>query len=525
MNNIEYMKSENDNTRQTNENQFTQKHQDQSLQNDVCFCVDDYKTMFDTSVDIMLIASEDTTILKVNKRFCEILEYDISEVEGKSYHKFIHPFDVSPTIDIENHLLGDEIENRVINFSNRYLKKSGTYIALTWKAIFIKSAKKYYGTASDNRNSDIFLSKASHELRTPLNSIMGYLQLIAINNKLSIDDKSSVDEALKSSTYLLSMINDLLEMSKINIYSAMSDVSIYQTICACISQQKNEILKKNITLRFDTRRAENYIYATESKVVQIFNNLLSNAIKYNKNNGNINISCDIQDDEIIIIIEDTGIGIAEENIVKLYNPFERLNIDTNKYEGNGLGLSIAYKIIQLYKGRIVCESKLGEWTRFTVCLPLSPDVSTTLNSKMENIIIGNVAASLHKKILYIEDNMSNINLVKNIVRAKYTNLRLDVAVNGKDGIKMIEENEYDLYLVDWALPDINGDEIIRSELGNNRIKDSQKIILTTAFVDRMLVQKLEKMGVTKFLFKPINITEFYEHIERNIDSLIHVKRT
>ena len=219
-----------------------------------------------------------------------------------------------------------------------------------------------------------FLSNMSHELRTPLNAIIGFAQLLSLKN-LPIDDidKRGINEINKAGKHLLSLINELLDMAKIEsgkmeIYP--EKLNMGYVLNDCISLIENSLKSKNLNLQYDkTSCSDLDIFADYKRVKQLILNILSNAVKYNNDNGTINVTCESDRGKMFLFISDTGIGISEDMLDKLFNPFQRLDISEH-IEGAGIGLMISRDLAVMMNGDITVKSKKGEGTTFTITLPI-----------------------------------------------------------------------------------------------------------------------------------------------------------
>jgi CheY-like chemotaxis protein len=221
-------------------------------------------------------------------------------------------------------------------------------------------------------------------------------------------------------------------------------------------------------------------------------------------------------------IRDTGIGIPKDKLHRLYTPFDRLDVDVGKYEGSGLGLSIVHKIVMEYNGKIICGSEYGNNTTFMVELNIIE--KNVDDSNHVDIVIENVSIINNLKILYIEDNKMNYTLITNILNKKFGNgVELTISQNGNDGITSIKNNVYDLILLDYMLPDINGDVVLENILSKKYVTDLKNVVLTTTLLDPVVTSKLQTFGVTKFLYKPIDVKKFFSYLDECVND--NVKRS
>ena len=261
-----------------------------------------------------------------------------------------------------------------------YLALHHSYIELPYDNLLIaeESLKKSKEEAENaNKVKSEFLSTMSHELRTPLNSIIGFSDLLKQKKIGELNEKQEhfIDNVLYSSKHLLSLINDILDLSKIEsgkIEMNIETISIPSTINDTLEMVRTTSMKHNINLikKFDP--GLEFLEADKQKLKQILFNLLSNAVKFSKQNeGTITITTKKYDETVHISVSDTGIGIKKEDMGKLFNKFQQIESATHrKYGGTGLGLAISKELVELHGGSILAESKYGEGTTFTFKLPL-----------------------------------------------------------------------------------------------------------------------------------------------------------
>jgi PAS domain S-box-containing protein len=227
-----------------------------------------------------------------------------------------------------------------------------------------------------NRAKSEFLANMSHELRTPLNSIIGFSDVILDGMAGSITEKQKeyLNDILESGKDLLNLINDILDLSKIEARKMEIEVrefSLRNLLDRILALFMESALKHNITLRQDIPQNIGYVAADEKKIKQVLFNLLSNAIKFTQDGGTVGITACRTDKEIQITVWDTGIGIAKEDIRKLFQPFQQLeSIFTKKAQGTGLGLNLSKKLVELQGGRIWVESELGKGSKFSFTIPI-----------------------------------------------------------------------------------------------------------------------------------------------------------
>lgn len=232
---------------------------------------------------------------------------------------------------------------------------------------------------SANRAKSDFLSRMSHELRTPLNAILGFAQLLDLDLANNNDPKilSNINEIIDAGNHLLELINEVLDLARIEsggIILNCEMVNIYEVIAESVKLTRSLADSHGITIENHINDCkQQFVYTDETRAKQIFMNFITNAIKYNKDGGKVIIDCTHGDHRIKFCITDTGIGISEENMGKLFSPFERLGIENQGIDGTGIGLVICKELIENMGGQLGVESKVGQGSTFWFTLPCYSD--------------------------------------------------------------------------------------------------------------------------------------------------------
>ncbi|MDH5392242.1 MAG: ATP-binding protein [Gammaproteobacteria bacterium] len=367
-----------------------------------------------------------------------------------------------------------------------------------------------------------FLSSMSHELRTPMNAILSFSKLMLIDgdsNKLTAVHKSNLNEIVHAGEHLLALINEVLDLSKIESDSfkiTIEAVNLIALIEDALIMTRPLLTQNNITLDFD-KDANEYcmVYADRIKTKQVILNLLSNAIKYNADPGSITISHQINNaGKTKLSIKDTGPGITKKQLKHLFVPFKRFDVDKNNIEGTGIGLVIAKNLVEKMGGEIGCDSSKGQGSDFWITLPTADDFKMSEEAQVvaEAIpaepLIQN--SQQNYTVLYIEDEMTNIIIVEQLLQAN-KNITLLTAMTGKDGIEKINSNKIDLILLDINLPDINGLEICR-ELKQRDDYSNVPVVALSANAMPDDIEQGKQAGVDGYLLKPIDFAAFNETI-------------
>jgi PAS domain S-box-containing protein len=364
-----------------------------------------------------------------------------------------------------------------------------------------------------NRAKSEFLSRMSHELRTPLNAVLGFAQLLQYNPKepLTKAQSESVRLILSGGKYLLNLINDILDIAKIEtgkLSVSIEDVNPAQVIGECLPLIESMAEKRNITVVRDFAEVGN-VRADYTRLRQCVLNLLSNAVKYNRDGGGVAIAVTAASDRSIrIAVSDTGVGIPRERQKELFRPFSRLGAEARQIEGSGIGLALTHELITLMNGQIGCESEPDVGTVFWIELP-GAEPGTAAARAAEAAPAARPEASA-TRILYIEDNPINLELVRAIVR-QVPNFELTSAHTGELGIESARLSLPDVILLDINLPGMNGYDVLR-HLQATRETARIPVIALTAAATRADIERGTKAGFFRYLTKPLNVAELLESI-------------
>ncbi len=420
------------------------------------------------------------------------------------------------------------IPNSIIT---EYSTKLGTGLEVTFLSLsmanriwLLKSEKEKIQEVALQKSEEAnelksnFMSMMSHELRTPLNAIMSISDVM----RKEVEDekiKNNFDLIKYSSVSLLSSVNDILDFSKIQKGELTLQVEEFNPD-SIIKQAKGnwEIQAKNKGLNFNyTAHNElpELIKGDASRLTQILSNLLSNAVKFTSK-GSVDLVVDyklLEDDTTLlnITITDTGIGIPKEKQSSVFESFiqETIN-DKRKYGGFGLGLSIVKRLIELQKGTINLQSEINKGTTFTVELPY---ILIKTSAKKQNIFPKDRFDLLGNKILVVEDNDVNQFIMETLL-SKWENTEIALADNGKEALDKLEEEHFDVILMDLQMPIMDGYEAT-TEIRKGTAGDNNKeipIIALTADVMESSKQKAKNVGMDDYMTKPVDQALLYEKI-------------
>ena len=356
-----------------------------------------------------------------------------------------------------------------------------------------------------------FLSSMSHEIRTPLNAIVGFSNTLNENPKLPNELKDEVNDILTASDNLLEIVNGVLDISKIEankieiIKKEYDTKKLFEELCKLT---KVRIGSKPIEFVCNIDESlPRVLYGDSVRVKQIILNLLTNAAKYT-DDGKITFNVNsIKKDNVIrliISVEDTGRGIKEENINKLFNKFERLDEERNTtIEGTGLGLAITKKLVDLMHGNIVVQSKYGKGSKFTVSLDQGYVESPSIKLDETTVIMESMNLK-GKKILLVDDNKLNIKVACKLL--EIYNLDITTLLSGEETIELLKkENDYDLILIDDMMPKMSGTDTF-NKIKEDKLFDGPIVVLTANALTGEKEKYLE-IGFDDYLAKPIEQLE------------------
>jgi len=367
-----------------------------------------------------------------------------------------------------------------------------------------------------------FLSRMSHELRTPLNSILGFAQLMEMG-EISTAHRKGVNHILNSGKHLLNLINEVLDISRIE--AGRLSLSIEPVLLNTVIQEMLDVVIPNAammqqTLSFNRKDAEGwYVKADRQRLKQVLLNLINNAIKYSGEGGVIRIETSrvaetkYAGDWCRIAVIDNGPGINPDDLVKLFTPFERIGAEKTLTEGTGLGLPIVKKLMDAMGGCVSVESKPGEGSVFSIELPVIAGYKQG-DQDFAGSIAGNTECyPCIGTVLYVEDNLPNVELVEDILQAHRPGIHLINTVFGEMALRYAEENNPGLILLDLDLPDVNGAEVLQ-QLRNNAATRSIPVVIISANAMPFQIKKLMDGGAEHYLTKPLEIKEFLHIIDR-----------
>jgi len=400
-----------------------------------------------------------------------------------------------------------------------------TFILVTYQLIVFSNLNiGYYQKIHEKREEAIeasnsksrFLSTMSHEIRTPLNAIIGLSHILG-DNKPKPDQIENIEALNYSGKILLNLLNNVLDYSKMESNEIILD-PIPTDIHLAVKQLKKiyeaSCLRKGITMIIDIEEDLPIVWLDIIRFNQVVNNLISNAIKFTDNGSvTLRIRKENENDEhfhLTTEVIDTGIGLTEEQQIKIFDAFtQATNSTTRLYGGTGLGLSIVKNIVEAMESNIKLKSEIGSGSNFYFKIKLNKankeELSNTIEKKEYSL--------KNKHLLLVEDNQINVMVGKQILEKQ--GLIVEVAENGQEAVDKVKANSYDIVLMDIQMPIMNG---YKATHEIRKFNTTIPILALSASVFMEVKNKIFESGMNGFIFKPFNPDDLLNKIEEQINS-------
>ncbi|BAP55317.1 signal transduction histidine kinase [Thioploca ingrica] len=404
--------------------------------------------------------------------------------------------------------------DRFISIARDITERKQAEIALLQAKKLAESAKQEAEIA--NRAKSIFLANMSHELRTPLNSILGYAQILSRDSQLTAKQQEGVDIIQRSGDYLLTLINDILDLAKIEagkIELWLTDFNFIHFIQSITDLFSWRAQQKGISFRYEAlSHLPKGVRTDEKRLRQILINLLGNAIKFT-DKGGVTLKMGYHNQRIRFQIEDTGIGIAPDELDRIFTPFQQVGDPHYWAQGTGLGLAITKNLIEIMGGKLAVESTFQRGSTFWFALDL-PDVSDLMKKEPHElqVIIGFEGTA--RKILVVDDKWENRSVIINLL----TPLGFEIieANHGQEGLTKAQALIPDLIITDLVMPVLDGFELIRQLRKIPQLKKIPIIVVSASVFETDQLQSFQA-GCDDFLAKPIRADILLDRLQNYLN--------
>lgn len=497
----------------------------------------------DAAIDGILVAHEGR-VLSMNRRYADIfnvpeelrplercqemLKWAVNQTaDPVGYMASIERIRQDPTATHRDEVL--LADGRVLDrYSAPVISAEGRLYGRIWVIRDITERKKIEEALQNakeeaeraNLAKSEFLSRMSHELRTPLNSILGFGQVLA-RRDLPQEQRKNVDHIMKAGRHLLSLIDEVLDIARIEANRQELSLEPVQVgrlveeamaLIRPMATQRSVVVPESAPAEFDE-----HVLADRQRLMQVVLNLLSNAVKYNREGGSVElVGGPVRDGDgaprFAVGVRDTGPGIDPARMNELFVPFNRLGAEQDGVEGTGLGLALSQRLVEAMEGSLRVESEPGRGSTFWVELPVAPHPLARLESfrpaSTRDVSRQTARSSL---VLYVEDNLANLNLVESIFEHR-PEIQLLPALQGRMGIELAREHKPDLILLDLHLPDMKGEEVLHELRADSRTADIPVLVISADATPRQ-ISRLRMAGARGYLTKPLDLDEFLLEVD------------
>ncbi len=491
------------------------------------------------------VVDRDGRLQLANAAMSRILGYDPDARRDRPHHEMMHPDDREGADDALDRLFRRELDELVTQ--RRIRHADGRWLTLESRArvvldddgnatgavvtthdateqIELVRAQAAARDAAEaaNRSKSEFLGRMSHELRTPLNAVLGFAQLLELDD-LSDEQRESVEHILKGARHLLDLINEVLDISRIetgDLTLSPEPVLVADIVRDALALVAPLAERAGIALVVEPEGdGEQWVRADRRRVQQVLLNLLSNAIKYNRPDGTVTVAWRPSVDDpasLRITVTDTGPGLGPDQLARLFVPFERLGAAERDIEGTGIGLTVSRRLAEAMGGTLDLTSTVGAGSTAWVELPATRAVGERYDHVRPAPVqpVDQSPGVERRPVLYIEDNLANLALMERLLTHR-ADVTLIPAMQGRLGLDLARRHRPALVLLDLHLPDIGGEQVLR-ELRADPDVGRVPVVVISADATPGQERRLLGAGADAYLSKPFDVPALLELLDRTL---------
>ena len=479
-------------------------------------------------------------IKEANPFFCQMTGYSLDELTQMSSRQLTHPDDWAEGVVQSRKLVDGEVpmyrrHKRYVTRVGQTMWAQNTFTLMpredgrparlvavvediTEHLRLAEAERAREAAELSNRAKSEFLSRLSHELRTPLNAMLGFAQLLDLDQRHTLAEAQRVwvGQIQQAGWHLLEMINDVLDLSRIEsgtMRLAVEALPIAGLLGATIALVEGDAAQRGIVISQDLQPDADRVLGDSTRVKQILTNLLSNAVKYNTEQGRIHVTGRQLGEQIEIAVTDTGLGMSPQQLKDLFQPFNRLGRERTQVEGTGIGLVISQRLAELMGGSLVARSHEGEGSSFILTLPAAVDPDT-VRSELDGMSAAQPV--YHRRIVhYVEDNETNVEVMRGVL-AQRPQVAMKVSITGLDGLASIRAGRPDVVLLDMHLPDIDGLELLRHLKADPATSDIPVVVVSADALSDQIDEALAA-GAVHYLTKPVSVSELLHVVDQLLE--------
>ena len=495
--------------------------------------VEDPRPYFELSDELFATADPQGYLVRVTPVWERLLGRASAELVGRPLVEFVHPDDFDRAGAELRRLEKGERDSVV--FEGRFRAADGSYVWLEWRArsagdgvvhIVARDLTERRRCSEEltralehseqaSRAKSDFLSRMSHELRTPLTSVIGFSELL-LKDGLTSGQRLKLAQILKAGEHLLGLIDELLDIERVEAGTMTASPEAIQVgglLRDAIALAGPQAAEMDLTIEAELEECrDRYVMADPQRLRQAVLNLLSNAIKYNRAGGRLRVDAEAtEQDTLRIHVTDTGPGLTDEQLRRLFIPFDRLGAETSDVEGAGLGLVVSQRLVEMMGGRLSASSEKGVGSTFTIELGLTEPGEAAPREAEEPPRANGHGSLTGRRALCIEDNSANLELVRELLGASGASVM--TARDGRSGFELARSERPDVILLDLNLPDLAGEQILAALRAEAALRDVPVIALS-ADASRETMRDMYSRGIAAYVTKPFDNASLVESVEQ-----------